>query len=414
MQVFKTTLKIVLRSPVYLFVYIVFFGLLGMLLVVTLSSALPSLPDEAAREDSLPAVAIIDRDHSEISEGIAEFLAERTTPVALEDDRRAMQDATATNLARYILIIPEGYGADFLKAARAGEAPPMLESVVSVAEADGLLAELLVNRYLQALKVSIVLSPEASTQQILSATAEAAALRTELSLARLAEAPTASLSEVFYFLWMAYPLTLGLIALTGLIFSTFRAGELRRRNLCAPLSSSRMNAQVAVGSLVLVLLSWGFLMVLSLLPVVDGIALFRASPATYLLLALAALVYALVPFSLGFLFSQLGLKEAALNGAANILGLTFCFLAGIFMGGAAFLGETIQLIAHVIPTFWYSEAILSLIEGGLSPAVLSTYFGNLGVVALFAVAIFSVALMLGRRSVQSSDAGGNTAAEAAM
>jgi len=414
MQVFKTALKIVFRSPVYLFVYIVMFGFLGLGLSVAVTDSFDSRQTEAKRVDSLPAVAVIDRDRSALSTGITEFLAERTTPVALDDDIRAMQEAVALNNVTYILIIPEGYGSDFLKAARAGEALPQMESVVSVAEADGLLAELLVNRYLQALKVSAVLSGGASTAEVLATAAEAADLSTEVNTAPVADSPRASLAAAFYFLWMAYPLTLGLIALTGLIFSTFRAGELRRRNLCTPLSSTKMNTQVALGSVVLILLTWGFMMGLSLLPVVGGMSLLMASPPVYLLLALAALVFALVPFSLGFLFSQLGFKEAGLNGAANILSLAFCFLGGIFMGGAANLGETMQVIAHVIPTYWYSEAVLSLTEGGLSSGALSTYFTNLGVVALFAVAFFSVALMVARRSAQSPDAGGNTAAEAAL
>ncbi|MCL2530428.1 MAG: ABC transporter permease [Coriobacteriia bacterium] len=414
MQVFKTALKVVFRSPVYLLVYIVFFGLLGLGLVVSLSSALPSLPDEAVREDLLPTMAIIDRDQSAVSEGMAGFLEKQTTLIALDDNIEALQDATAKNLVSYILIIPEGFGEDFLKAARSNETLPVMESVVSIAEADGMLVELLVNRYLQALQVSAVLSPEAPTAQVLASAAEAATVRAEVNLAPLAEGPSATLGEVFYFLWIAYPLTLGLIALTGMIFATFRDGELRRRNLSSPISPTKMNTQVALGSVTLILLAWGFMMLLSLLPVVDGLGLLLSGSPVFLLLALAALVYALVPFSLGFLLSQFGLKEAALNGAANILSLSFSFLGGIFMGGAAFLGETMQVIAHVIPTYWYTEAVFSLTQGGLSGAVLSSYFANLGVVVLFAVAFFSVALLVGRRSAQSSDAGGNTAAEAVV
>ena len=156
------------------------------------------------------------------------------------------------------------------------------------------------------------------------------------------------------------------------------------------------------------------MMSLSLLPMVGGSEILEASPLTFALLALAVLVYALVPFSIGFMLSQFGLKEAALNGAANILSLSFSFLSGVFMGGAAFLGETMQAVARVIPTYWYNEAIVSLTEGSLSAGseALSTYFSSLGIVVLFAVAFFSIALLAGKRGARSAEAGGNTAAEA--
>jgi len=414
MQVFKTALKIVFRSPIYLLIYIVFFGLLGLVMVGAVSDMLPSEASEASRDDLRPTLAIIDRDHSAISEGMTEFLTERSTPIALEDSSKTLQDATAQDLATYILIIPQGFGEDFLKAARNRTEPPLLETVVSFAKSDGILMDLLVNRYLQALRSAALMAPDSSTTQLLATAARAASIQTEVKSAPLTEGPSAAPKEVFYFLWIAFPVTLGLIVLTGTLFSTFRLGELRRRNLCAPLSSSKMNVQVALGSVSVVFMTWAFMILLSLLPVIGGMKMLLSSPLPFLLLALAILIYALVPFSLGFMLSQIGLKEAALNGAANILSLAFCFLSGIFMGGAAFLGDTMQSLAHVIPTYWYTEAVMSLTEGGLKGEVLSSYFGNLGVVVLFAAAFFSVALLISKRAAQSSDAGGNTAAESAI
>jgi len=413
MQVFKTTLRIIIRSPIYLLIYIVLFGFLGLILVSATSEALPPIKQEAVREDSLPTLAIIDRDQSAVSEGITEFLEERSTPVALADDTRALQDATAKDLASYILIIPEGFGEAFLKAARLNAALPSLEAVVSFAQADGILMELLVNRYLNALSLSATLSPEASTAEVLDSAASAAALQTTSKLAMIPESPTATRGEVFYFLWISYPLSMGLIVLTGVIFATFRQGELRRRNLCAPHSASKINTRVAMGSVSLIFMTWAFLMLLALFPNVGGLQMLMNNPLTFVLLALAVLVYALVPFSLGFMLSQFGLKEAALNGAANILSLAFAFLSGAFMGGAAFLGETMQSIARVIPTYWYIEAVMSLTQGGMSNGVLLSYFANLGVVVLFALAIFSVALLMGKRGSRSTDSLGNTAAETA-
>jgi len=414
MQVFKTSLKIVLRSPTYLLLYIVFFGLLGLVLATSVANTQPPMLNEASRVDVRPKVAVIDRDESVVSVAFTEFLAERSTFIVLEDSTKALQDATAQNTAGYIVIIPQGFGERFLDAAKGSTALPQLETVVNYVEAEALLMDLVVNRYLQALHMTAALSPQSSVQEILAQAASAASLQSEVQTAKLIENPSITRASVFYYLWISYPLSLGLIVLSGMIFSTFRQGELRRRNLCAPLSSSKMNMQVALGGASLIFLTWAFMMALSLLPMVGGLEILTANPLAFVLLALAVLIYALVPFSIGFLLSQFGLKEAALNGAANILSLGFSFLSGIFMGGAAFLGETMQAVARVIPAYWYNEAIASLTEGSLSSGtgVLSTYFSSLGIVALFAIAFFSIALLAGKRGSRSAEGGGNPAAEA--
>lgn len=413
MQVFKTTLRIILRSPVYLLIYIVGFGLLGLIIGSSVSNSQNTVSNQMNRADALPLVAIIDRDDSVVSRALTEFMADHSTLVALADDNVALQDATAHNLASYILIVPAGFGEQFLAAAKTGQTNlPQLQTVVNFAEADGILMDLLVNRYLQALRLSAALAPEATAAEVLAQAGAAASQQVDVEAAILQDSAAASYAQTFFFLWISYPLSLGLIVLTGTIFSSFRQGELQRRNLSAPLSPTKLSRQIALGCISLVLLAWAFMMLLSLMPAGSGFDILKANLQTFALLAFAVLVFAFVPFSIGFLLSQLGLKEAALNGTGNILALSFSFLSGVFMGGAASLGETMQIVAHVIPTYWYSEAILALTRGGTMSELLSSYFSSLGVVALFAIAIFSVALLLSRRSLLASESAGNTAAEA--
>lgn len=419
MQVFKTALKLIMRSPVNLLLYIVLFGFLGVIIVAT-STPSSSLSDEAevsqesVQESARPTVAIIDRDKSAVSESITAFMAEHSTLVPVADNTKALQDATALNLASYILIIPEGFEAAFFEAARAGSETPALETLLNYDQSDGILIDLLTNKYLAALHIAAVGTPELLVEESIELATTAAAEHVAVEAVTVNEAPGASDGILLFFLWMAYPLTTGLIVLTAIVFASFQSGELKRRNLCSPLSPSALNAQVALGCLALVLLSWIFLVLLSFLPQVGGLNMLFANPLAFALLALAALVYALVPFALGFFISQIGLRETAINGFAIIVGLVFCFISGVFMGGVSTLGEGIQALAHFIPTYWYGEALFSLQEGVLSADTLASYFGNLGIVALFALAFFSVALLVGRQKAQSVDAGGNSAAEAVL
>ena len=413
MQVFKTTLKIVLRNPLYLLLYIVFFGVLGVIITGASSDALTVDPSTNSTSNRLPLAAVIDRDQSTVSQAFSDFLAERSTLVPIEDTPRALQDATALNSASYIIIIPDGFGMAFIDAARTGATLPVLDTVINYAQSDSVYMELVVNEYLSALKTAALGSPGVSAETLLSTTAKAAMLHANTETIVMTEQADPNAITAFFFQWMAYPITNGLIVLTALVFFTFQSGELRRRTLCSPLSPSAVNLQVALGSVSLVLITWVFLILLALLPQCGGMGLIASSPLTFALFALAALVYAFVPFSIGFFLSQIGMKEMAYNGAANIISLTFCFLSGIFMGGTTYLAEGVRVAAHFIPTFWYSEAIASIAQG-VSSSTLSVYFGNLGIVALFAIAFFSVALIMGKTRAQSAQAGGNPAAEAVV
>jgi ABC-2 type transport system permease protein len=409
MQAFKIVLKMVVRNPLYLLLYIVLFGVLGVFIVAGMDSSTYNQFSE-----NKPVVAIIDRDHSQLSESVTGFLAERTRPVQIEDSPRALQDATAQNLSPYIVVIPEGYGKDFLEAVRDNKPEPKLQTIVNYIQSAGPYMDLLTNEYLGILRMSIIAYPDAPLSQLIDDASQVAALQADIDVVDVGKGVSAQSKLAFYYQWSSYPLTAGIIALTALIFRAFQTGELRRRNLCAPVSPSAMSIQVTLGGTVLVLMSWAFITALSLLPQVGGLGLANADFPAFGMLALAALVYALAPFAIGFLLSQLGVNDMAANGASAIISLAFCFVSGAFMGDIDILSEEVQALAHFTPTYWYIQAIQSVVSGtaGASGAdLLSGYLGSLGIVLLFAIAFFSVALVAGRLRAQTADAGGNTAAD---
>ena len=50
-------------------------------------------------------------------------------------------------------------------------------------------------------------------------------------------------------------------------------------------------------------------------------------------------------------------------GIANVIGLSFCFLGGAFVPMEV-LGEGTKMIGRFLPTFWHSEAVLNIKNGG--------------------------------------------------
>ena len=412
MPVFKTAVRMIFRYPMYILIYIVMFGFLGLVVTGAPSSEVTGVVDYDA---PLPEVAIIDRDHSLVSEGLVDYLVGRATLVDLPDQTRAMQDAIATGEVQYLLFIPAGYGDEFIRSAQAGGSVPELQCVVSVAEVSGTLIDAEISSYLNALRISAMGFSELSITELVSKAQSIAAQNASLTVVQSTEQINRASLLPFYFRWSSYPLTSGIAILVAMIFASFQTGELRRRNLSTPVSPTVMNLQIAASCLVIALLTWAFVCILAMTPIVGGLDLLRLNSAAMLLIMVLALVYCLVPLAIGFLFSQFGLNETAINGFVNITSLAMMFLSGIMMGGSDFLQGILLKIARFVPSYWYSEAVGAIASASeYTFDSLGYYFMCMGLIVLFAAAVFSVALLIGRLRAQTNEAGGNTAAETVL
>ncbi|MDR1798898.1 MAG: ABC transporter permease [Bifidobacteriaceae bacterium] len=401
MPAFRTALKLIIRHWPNVLLYVVGLGMLGVFILASVN-----LTSVATFSQAKPNVAVIDRDHSALSEGLTDYLATRSTPVTLEDNTQALQDATAKNTTPYIVIVPAGFGEAF-QAAVAGSSPaPVLDTVVNYSAFTGQYMDQVTNAYLNAVRMVLTAEPDMPLDQALSQAATATDQQVPVEVVEVEGAKSIYYKAYFFFRWTAYPLTAGLMVLVAMVFSTFLSGEVRRRNLSSPLPPSRMSSQVAIACVTLVLFAWLFMLLLALIPATGGLDLLQGEPGRFGILALAALIYALVPLAIGFLVAQTGMRSAAQNGLANIVSLGFAFLSGIFMDDLSLMGDTVLKIAHATPTFWFSKATFAVQEG----APMSTFWAYNGVVLLFAAAIFAVGLMVGRLRTQTADAGGNLAA----
>ena len=113
-------------------------------------------------------------------------------------------------------------------------------------------------------------------------------------------------------------------------------------------------------------------------------------------LALAAtFALACTPLAVGFALSSLGAREELLNGVGNLLGMLMTFLGGAWMP-LSLMGPAVQAVAHFVPTYWVNDAIGKALASDLTSAVLGDIACDLGVTALFAVAIAAAGLALAR------------------
>ena len=194
----------------------------------------------------------------------------------------------------------------------------------------------------------------------------------------------------------------------GLLMAAFNRTDLYRRNLVSPMSSLRLGMQKAAASLLVTALVWAITCGIGL--AAFGSSLAGVPPAAVALALGGALVFALVPLTIGFLLGQLGASEMVANAVGNIAGMVMSFLGGAWIS-IELMGPEIQTLSRFIPTSWYTEAVSKSVH--LTDVTLSSaapVLANLGVVALFAAALFAVALVAGRVRMRSAEAGGNAAA----
>lgn len=151
MQVFKCALALVLRSPVMLLVYAVGLGFVGVLM----GSSFTYGDTEGTYVRPQIDYAIIDRDNSELSRGISEFMETQGTRVEVEDTQLGMQDAVAKGDISYLLIIPEGYQSDFLDAITADTEAPQMDVVYSFYASEGFVLDGALANYMSALRTCI-------------------------------------------------------------------------------------------------------------------------------------------------------------------------------------------------------------------------------------------------------------------
>lgn len=404
MQAFKAALRVVMSHPVYLLVYVGFLSLMGVFITSSINMGIDGTEYTASKAP----FAVVDRDSSPLSESLTAFLSEQGEAVEVVDDSFALQDAVATGQARYLLIVPEGYGEDFMEAARSGAEEPTLESVFSYGTIASTLVDEQVNQYLGLVRAAAALEPDASTTSVLARADEAAVKTAEVETVQTPNAATPADQFAFYLQWGTYTMTAAIIVCVGLLMSAFNRTDLYRRNLISPVSSLRLGIQKAGASLLVTLTVWAITCGIGL--AAFGSSLAGVPPAAVALALGCAFVFALVPLTIGFLLGQLGASETMANAVGNISGMVMSFLGGAWIS-IELMGPEVQMLSRFVPTSWYTEAVSKSVHlTDVTLASAAPVLANMGVVILFAAALFAVALVVGRVRMRSSEAGGNAAA----
>jgi ABC-2 type transport system permease protein len=260
-------------------------------------------------------------------------------------------------------------------------------------------------------KMQISVPSQLDWQQILKQASADMSQSAEVNVLKMSESAVVSPQWVMYMRFCSYVILISVIVCAGIMLMAFNRNEIRRRDLSAPISTLSMNMQLALATIIVGVIAWTWVCILGL--IVFGSSLGGVSPTIIALVYASFFLICLVGLAIAFLITQLTSSEIILNAAGNIGAMVISFISGIWVP-IEFLGEGFKTVAHFMPTFYFNDTLTRAFElHDTSLESLVSIFSNIGIIALFAVAIFAIALALGRLRQQTSEAGGNSAAHVA-
>ena len=331
-------------------------------------------------EDTKLSIAVIDRDHSRISEALKEFVGEKHEIVPLEDKKDMIQDALFSRLAEYVLIIPEGFGEQFT-----GDTPVQAENLKVPGSYTGYLIDGQIESYLKYLR--LCLKSGAGIEEAAAAAEDI--IHKSVPVKMQDESVLSDMRSVFYYS-QYLPFVFIAIMCVGISspLVAFMKRDMKMRVSCGALSVRKRNTQIVAAVGVCAAAVWIIFMT-------AGIILYHReldSPGIpYVILNSASilLVSAAIAFVMGMNIKRENVKWAMVN----VFSLGLSFLGGVFVP-QTIMDSSILSIARFTPTYWYvRNNTLAGTAAAITGSVKNQIWAGILIQIGFAVAIFAAGLV---------------------
>lgn len=384
MPIFKCFFKIAWVHRVSIFVYMGIFAVLSFMISTIYASEEAKAVNDISSHDTSIAIAVIDRDGSELSKALTAYLNEKHELVDAVDNTEKLQDALFYRDVEYILFISDGFEKNIVNSSNNS----LLENVKLPNSVSGIYIDNQIERYVSTVKA--YLNAGYDIPDIIALT------ETDLHLSTTIETYTEQ-SDIpaesgYYFQYLAYILMAVIISALGPVLIAFNGKDLAKRIESSSLTLRERNIQIALGCLFLSLFIWIIFIIIAIL--IYGNEVFSVVGALRILNIFA---YLAVSVGIAFLLGQFMKTTSALGAVNNAVSLGMSFLCGIFVQ-QNLLGPGVLSIAKFFPAYWYirsNDILLYVTE--LNTVNRKIFTEGLVIQIGFAAAIFAVALVISRQ-----------------
>lgn len=380
MQVFKAFIKTAKKYlPINMMYFVIF------CVIAIMATSFNTDTENSSFQSVSLNIGIIDEDNSKASGALCDYLSSLHTLTPLAYDEEVLLDSLFYRTCDYILILPEGFETRLL-----AEDSDLYETVQIPGIYSSAFIDEQINSYIKTLRLYLTggFLPEEAFSHAASALSEAS---DQVQVVEFEKTGESSMTAPFYFYqFLAYVLVS--MILTGLtpILTIFWEKNLAKRISCSSTSLLSRNLQIALGSICYCLGIW-------LLFIITSRVFYGAQMFSEKGLLCIANSFLLLPVgvSISLVIGCFAPSSNTINMINNILTLGMSFLCGIFIP-QQLLGENVLAFSKYLPLYWYIKNN-DLISGfGGKPFVMKEYWHNLGILALYSIAIFAVALAVSK------------------
>lgn len=371
----KVVLKIVKKALPSVSAYFVLF--FGITIIMSFFSGKDQ--EKMYQATELTVYAEI-QEESVLSKSLLAYLAQENE-VETEYDKELLAELVFTGMVDYVVYVEEGFEENFLAGKKGGI--ERLSTKPNMAFVDQRIE--LFFQYVRA-ELAMGKSMEEACESVLKNTEHRA--ETEVLSGRQA---MSARPGYYFFAFLAYIMPCILIMILGPVMHAFYRKDIKMRTDCGKASVRKQNIEMVKGIVVVAVLVWALFMGL-------GALIYHKdfTAAEYLLGTLNSFTILLFSVAVSVLFGVLLPSVASLNGASNILGLGMSFLSGVFVP-AELLPDYVNTIGEFLPAGWYMKNVRLLNVENAATAHFTEFLTNCGVVTAFAVAVFSVFLVVVKR-----------------
>ena len=381
MPVFKLCLKIIKKNIPSMLIYITIF--LGISFLIASSN---TKNQNTGFNTTKSNVAFISEESSPFIDGFRAYLSKTANFVDIEDSTEKLQDALYFRSVTYIIRIPEGFTSRFLN----GE-DVQIEKTVIPNSISNAYVDLSIDQYFNTAKLYVKSIKGISQDTLVENLKDNLDIDTPVKTAKTAPVGDTSFTA-YYFNYLSYSLFSVLILGISAIMLVFNNTDLKRKNLCSPISAGRINFQFILANSFFTLVCWVIM--------VGFCFLFNTKNMFYkntLYFLLNSFVFTMCASSISFLIGSLIKNRNAVSAVCNVVTLGPCFMSGVFVP-QEMLGDFVLKVASFTPTYWYVKANNEIANlTSFDYAQLSTTFSYILIEAGFALAFFAMSLVIGKR-----------------
>lgn len=381
MQAFKTYLKILKKNIGGVFIYITIF----MLITVIFSSIFED-PVKSSFTMKKLNIAVIDRDNSELSKGLKNYMESIHNVIDIKDDVETLQDNLYYRNISYILIIPDGYGEKLSQ----NNLDHLTENVKVPNSFDGIFVDQQIDQYLKTLSSYLLAGYKPA--KALSSTTESLAEATKVTMVskNTDEVQNTTDPMYFFFQYLGYVFICIIIIGLGPILLTFNNPDIKRRIDVSSQSLKTKSRHLILFSCFFSITMWFLFMILGM--AMNGTRVFRTEG---LLMMANCLIYIIVSLSITYLISLVVTKPSVLTILSNIIGLGMSFLCGIFVP-QSIMSEKVLSVSRILPAYWYMDAHNTLMSYEGSTSQIKTICADYGIMFGFAIAYLAIGLVISK------------------